>query len=123
MIHPFYSRIAAYEVAPGRRGLPHQHPALQVEQRNITMTMISLQPSFLTMPLGRRGVILLMARSRRLLNGFVAAAIARHERRASKAALRHFTDYELKDIGVYRSEIDYLIDRAARTRIRRSRRS
>jgi hypothetical protein len=61
-----------------------------------------------------------MARSRRLLNGSVAAAIACHERRASKAACG---TYELKGIGIYRSEIDYLIDRAARMRMRRSRRS
>ena len=53
---------------------------------------------------GRKRVILLSARLRRLINAWAAAAIARHERRAALAALRQLDDRELKDIGIYRGQ-------------------
>jgi uncharacterized protein YjiS (DUF1127 family) len=54
----------------------------------------------------------------RLIDRLVAAAIARHARHAELAALRQFSDRELKDIGICRGEIDYGLDDAARTRAR-----
>ena len=68
---------------------------------------------------GRKGVILLSARLRRLINAWAAAAIARHERRAALAALSQLDDRELKDIGIYRGQIDDVIERAARSRLHR----
>ena len=54
----------------------------------------------------------------RLADRLVVAAIARHERQAQLAALRQFSDRELKDIGICRGEIDYALDEAAKTRAR-----
>jgi uncharacterized protein YjiS (DUF1127 family) len=60
----------------------------------------------------------LLARFRRLLNRLAAAAIARYERHAAQVVLRHLNDRELKDIGLYRYQIDDGLDDAARTRAR-----
>jgi uncharacterized protein YjiS (DUF1127 family) len=54
----------------------------------------------------------------RLIDHLVAAAIARHARHAEPAALHQFSDRELNDIGICRSEIDYGLNDAARTRAR-----
>jgi uncharacterized protein YjiS (DUF1127 family) len=40
-----------------------------------------------------------------LLDDWTAAALARRERQAAIFALRHFSDRELKDIGLYRGSI------------------
>jgi uncharacterized protein YjiS (DUF1127 family) len=80
------------------------------------VTLISLSTSSLAAPFGRRGIPLLLARFRRLLNGWIAAAIAHHERRAALAALRPLDDRALKDVGLYRGPFDDLIERAARSR-------
>jgi len=65
------------------------------------------------------GSIILRARLRRRANSWVAAAIARHERRAAKIALHHLNDRELKDIGIYRGQIDEVIEWAAQSGLRR----
>jgi uncharacterized protein YjiS (DUF1127 family) len=57
----------------------------------------------------------------RLVDRLVVAVIARHERQAQLAALRQFSDRELKDIGVCRGEIDYGLGEAAKTRARQQR--
>jgi uncharacterized protein YjiS (DUF1127 family) len=54
----------------------------------------------------------------RLVDRMVVAAIVRHERQAQRAALRLFSDRELKDIGICRGEIDHGLDEAAKTRAR-----
>jgi uncharacterized protein YjiS (DUF1127 family) len=57
----------------------------------------------------------------RLVDRMVVAAIVRHERQAQRAALRLFSDRELKDIGICRGEIDCGLDEAAKTRARQQR--
>ena len=87
------------------------------------MTMLNTTPHYAT-PAIRRGVIVPLARLGRLVNRWIAAFVAHRERQANLAALRHLTDRELKDIGIYRCEIgDALAERArARQRIRSSQR-
>lgn len=51
-----------------------------------------------------------------LVDRMVAAAIARHERQAERVALRQFSDRELRDIGIYRGEIEHGLEEAAKTR-------
>ena len=60
----------------------------------------------------------LLARLRRLINRFFAAVIARHERHAAREALRKLDDRHLKDIGMYRSQIDSSLEELAQTRAR-----
>jgi|KBSMisStaDraftv2_1062788.scaffolds.fasta_scaffold2356081_2 uncharacterized protein YjiS (DUF1127 family) len=67
----------------------------------------------------RKRIIRFMARLKHLVNGWVAAAIARYERRVAKIALHQLDDRELKDIGIYRGEIDEIIERAAQSGLRR----
>ena len=66
-----------------------------------------------------------MARLGSLINRWVAAVIAHRERQAELAALRHLSDRDLKDIGLYRNEIgDALAERAEeRARMQDFRRS
>jgi uncharacterized protein YjiS (DUF1127 family) len=44
-------------------------------------------------------------RLKRLFDDWIAAGLARRERQAAIFALRHFSDRELKDIGLYRGSI------------------
>jgi len=83
------------------------------------MTMLSTisypnQPSIL-----RRKSILLLARLRRTLNSWVAAVLAYRARRAALFALRQWDDRELRDIGLYRCQIDDVIGGASRQGMRR----
>jgi uncharacterized protein YjiS (DUF1127 family) len=59
-----------------------------------------------------------LARTRRRIGRMVAAAIARRERHAALAALHHLNGHELRDIGIYRSQIDFGLDEAAQVRSR-----
>ncbi|WJR75701.1 DUF1127 domain-containing protein [Bradyrhizobium sp. NP1] len=52
----------------------------------------------------------------RLINGWIAAIIAQREYQAGQAALRRLGDRELRDIGIYRGEIDCGLPDAAKTR-------
>jgi hypothetical protein len=63
--------------------------------------------------------MLVAARLRRAVNGWVAAAIARRERQAEMAAPCHFRHRELKN--VYRGPFDDIIERVARELTRRLR--
>jgi hypothetical protein len=65
------------------------------------MIMLATTQSALAAPLGRRAILPFLVRFRRLLNRWVAAAIALQERRAALAALRLLDDRE-KDIGLCR---------------------
>ena len=51
-----------------------------------------------------------------LINNFVAAVIAHREYQANLAMLRQFTDRELADIGLHRSEIGGGLSEAANLR-------
>ena len=87
------------------------------------MTMLNTTPHYAA-PAIRRGVIVPLARLSRLVNRWIAAFIAHRERQANLVALRHLSDRELKDIGLYRCEIgDALAERArARQRMQQSQR-
>jgi hypothetical protein len=67
----------------------------------------------------RRAGIFCLARLRRLVNGWVAAAIARHERRVALALRGQPDARELRAIGLYRGPIDGIIERASRSLWRR----
>ena len=53
-----------------------------------------------------------------LLNRWVAAMIAHREREATRFVLGHLNDRALKDIGIYRSQIDDGLAEIARRRAR-----
>jgi uncharacterized protein YjiS (DUF1127 family) len=80
------------------------------------MTMLSNIPRYPATARNRSSVGSFLVWLGRLVNRLVAAAIARHERQAEIVALRRLSDRELKDIGICRGEIDYLLDQAAKTR-------
>ena len=60
-----------------------------------------------------------IARLRRLLNGWIAAAIADHERQAAWLASRLREDRDLNNMRIYRGPIDDALERAARLRKRK----
>jgi uncharacterized protein YjiS (DUF1127 family) len=78
------------------------------------MTMLNnTSPYAVTAPGVRRGAAILWARLGNLINRWIAAAIAHRERQAALVDLRHLSDRDLKDIGLYRNEIgDALAERA-----------
>jgi uncharacterized protein YjiS (DUF1127 family) len=98
-------------------------PALSKE---LAMTLLNNTSHYTaTAPGVRRSVAKFLARLGRLINRWIAAMIAHRERQAALVALRHLSDRELKDIGIYRGEIgDALVERAqARSRMQDSGRS
>jgi uncharacterized protein YjiS (DUF1127 family) len=66
----------------------------------------------------RRRLSIFLGRLGRLLDDWVAFIIADFERRAEIAALQHLSDQQLKDIGLYRGQIEGAVDEAARDRLR-----
>jgi uncharacterized protein YjiS (DUF1127 family) len=85
--------------------------------KNIAMTVLTTIPTSATRPFAWRTAIWL-ARVRRLINRFLAAVIARHERHAARAALHRLDDRHLQDIGMYRSQIDSSLEELAQMRAR-----
>ncbi|XIA66347.1 hypothetical protein ACFIOY_10220 [Bradyrhizobium sp. TZ2] len=81
------------------------------------MTTITTVQSATT-PTMRRSTIVLVARLRRLLNGWAAAAIAYRERQDAQF-VRQCDDRELDSTRIYRSPIDEAVEKAARLRKRR----
>jgi uncharacterized protein YjiS (DUF1127 family) len=88
------------------------------------MTMLNTTPRY-AVPTVRGGFANFLARLGCLVNRAIAAVIAHRERQANLVALRHLSDRDLKDIGIYRCEIDdALVERAQdRQRIQQSQRS
>lgn len=83
------------------------------------MTMLSnSSPHTATAAGARRGAAIVLARLGRLINRWIAAAIAHRERQAELAMLRHLGDRDLKDIGLYRGEIGDSLAESAKTRLR-----
>ena len=81
-------------------------------------TRTNIQTSPISPPLlGGLGIAL-----GRLVNRWIASMIARSERQAARVALRQFDDRELKDIGVYRHQIDDACNIIARERMELQRR-
>jgi uncharacterized protein YjiS (DUF1127 family) len=85
--------------------------------KNITMTVLTTIPTSATRPFAWRTAVWL-ARVRRTINRFIAAVISRHERHAAREALRKLDDRHLKDIGMYRTQIDSNLEELAQTRAR-----
>jgi uncharacterized protein YjiS (DUF1127 family) len=81
------------------------------------MTILATIPTSATRPFAWRTAVLL-ARSRRLINRFSAAVIARHERHAARAALYRLDDRQLQDFAMTRSEIESRLEELAQTRAR-----
>jgi len=66
----------------------------------------------------RRSARFFIVRLARLLNGWVAAAIAERERHAQLTALRTLSDRDLKDVGLNRCQIGEGLAEAAKDRSR-----
>lgn len=81
------------------------------------MTMLNTAPRY-PAPAVRRGAAVFLARLGRFVNRCIAAVIAHRERQASLAVLRHLSDRDLKDIGIYRCEIDGALAERAEARQR-----
>jgi uncharacterized protein YjiS (DUF1127 family) len=82
------------------------------------MTMHGIIPSHSTAaPAIRRGIGIFLVRFGRLVDRWVAAAIARREHQAALFALRQFTDRELRDIGLNRCDIGPGLAEAAKSRL------
>ena len=81
------------------------------------MTMLNNTSSYSPVAF-RRSLRYFILRFGRFVNGLVAAMIAERERQAQINVLRRFSDRELKDIGLNRSEIDYGLAEAAKYRSR-----
>ena len=90
------------------------------------MTMLNnTSPYAATAPGIRPAAAIFLARLGRVMNRWIAAVIAHRERQAALFALRHLSDRDLRDIGIYRNDIgDALAERAReRSRMQDSRRS
>ena len=71
------------------------------------MTMISNIPnSTAAIPIGRK----FTAAVSNFINNWLAAWIAHREREAARKMLFGFNDRQLRDIGISRSQIDYVVD-------------
>ena len=81
------------------------------------MTMLNTIPTSATRPFAWRTAVFL-ARLRRLINRFLAAVIARHERHAARVALHRLDDRKLQDLAITRSEIESRLEELAQTRAR-----
>ena len=79
--------------------------------------MLTTIPTSATRPFAWRMAVRL-ARTRRLINRFLAAVIARHERHATRVALHRLDDRQLKDLAIARSQIDSRLEELAQTRAR-----
>ena len=79
--------------------------------------MLTNIPTSATRPFAWRTAIWL-ARGRRLINRFLAAVIARHERHAARVALHRLDDRQLQDLAMTRSEIESRLEELAQTRAR-----
>jgi uncharacterized protein YjiS (DUF1127 family) len=66
----------------------------------------------------RRRFFVFLSRLGRLADDWVAFIIADFERRAEIAALQHMSDRQLKDIGLYRGQIEGALAEASRDRLR-----
>jgi uncharacterized protein YjiS (DUF1127 family) len=80
------------------------------------MTILEGIASLTHTQLAPRHVSRLLRRARRSINNAVAAVIAHRQRQADLAILWHLGNRELKDIGLYRSQIELGLEAAARER-------
>jgi uncharacterized protein YjiS (DUF1127 family) len=90
------------------------------------MTMLNtFRPNAMTASAFQRTARFLLKRIGRLLNHWISAAIEQRAHQADIILLRHFSDRELKDIGLTRGDLGEGLAEAARCRIlmQRSKRS
>jgi len=86
------------------------------------MTMLNTaRPSATTASAIPRTARFLLKRIGRLLNHWISAVIEQRARQADIIVLRHFSDRELKDIGLTRGDLGEGLAEAARYRIRMQR--
>src|SRR5262245_55212819 len=71
-----------------------------------------------TRPMAWRRTAVFLVRARRLISRLIAAEMAHRERHAELVALRRLNDRELRDVGLYRSQIEFGLDEAAADRSR-----
>lgn len=83
------------------------------------MTMLSTTTYTSSSSALRRRTIILLARLRRSVNNWVADMLAYRERQAAIHALHEFSDHQLKDIGLYRGQIEHAINDASLQRTQR----
>jgi uncharacterized protein YjiS (DUF1127 family) len=84
------------------------------------MTMLNASRGHATTPTNtRRSLDILLARIGRLINDWIAAAIARHERQTDLSVLHQFSDRELSDIGLCRGDLGQAVAEAAKFRARK----
>jgi uncharacterized protein YjiS (DUF1127 family) len=77
------------------------------------MTMLTnMRPA--AAPSSRRSENPLLARIKRIVDDWVAAAIVRRQRKAAFFALYQLDDRDLKDVGLNRGNIREALERAAR---------
>jgi uncharacterized protein YjiS (DUF1127 family) len=82
------------------------------------MTLMTTTTRFHAATVFRRRLSVFLGRLGRLLDGYVASIIAELERRAEIDALRRLSDRQLKDIGLYRGQLEGGLEEAARDRLR-----
>jgi uncharacterized protein YjiS (DUF1127 family) len=109
---PYRSRI-------GRLHVPSAIPesSFALLSKEFCMTMLNtVPPHTMVASAIQRRVRFLLKRLGRLLNHWLSAAIAEQKRRADIAVLHHFSDRELKDIGLTRGDLGEGLAEAARIR-------
>jgi uncharacterized protein YjiS (DUF1127 family) len=74
------------------------------------MTMMTNIPSTAADPIGRRFAVALG----NFINNWLAAMIAHQERKAARNMLFGFNDRQLRDIGISRSQIDYVVENSGK---------
>jgi uncharacterized protein YjiS (DUF1127 family) len=79
------------------------------------MSILTAIPTSAARPWAWRAALFL-ARSRRLINRFLAAVIARHERHATRIAMHRLDDRQLKDLAMTRTQIESRLEELAQTR-------
>src|SRR3954447_9629390 len=82
------------------------------------MTVLDDILSAAATPIAWRRTFIFLARVRRHIERMVAVVIARRERHAALAVLRHLSGRELGHIGICGSELDYGLEASARDRSR-----
>jgi len=88
-------------------------------KKDPSMTMLNNTSSYSVTPVAfRRSARFFIVRLARLLNGWVANAIAQRERRAQQMVLGRLSDRELRDLGLYRCQIGEGLAEAAKDRAR-----
>ena len=74
------------------------------------MTMVTNVPNSATGPIGRK----FAAYVGHCINTWMAEWMARQEREAARKVLLSFSDRQLRDMGIFRSQIDYILNNSGK---------